>query len=62
VLVADAPGGRSYLIFVNRSRVDLLRGGGFGGFKRKLFEWQLPREIKKQLLLIRKNVEGGPRG
>jgi len=60
-LVADAPGGQSYLIFVNRSRLDMLRGGGFAGWKRKLFEWQLPRQIRKQLLLIRKNVESGPR-
>ncbi len=57
MMVMDAPGGQSYLIYVNRSRVDLLRGGGFFGWKRKLFERQLPREIKKQLLLIRKSVE-----
>ena len=57
VTAVDAPGGQSYLIYVNRSRLDLLCGGGFWGWKRKLFEWRLPGEIKKQLLLIRESVE-----
>lgn len=61
-LVFDAPpsegGGKAcYLIYVNRSRIDLLRGGLLG-FKRTLVQRQLPGEIKKQLSLIKKNVEG----
>ena len=53
------PGNRptSYLIYVNRSRIDLLRGSGFSGWKRKLFERQLPGEIRKQLTLIKNAVE-----
>ncbi len=51
---ADAPGKQCYMIYINRSRIDLLRGWGW---KRALFERRLPVEIRKQLVLIQKNVE-----
>jgi hypothetical protein len=60
-LVFDAPDAgngakESYLVYVNRSRLDLLRGG-LWGMKRSLVQRQLPGEIKKQLVLIKKSVE-----
>ena len=62
IVAIDAPDSTAgskecYMIYVNRSRVDLLRGG-FWGWKRKLFARRLPGEIRKQLVLIKSGVQG----
>ena len=53
---ADNGAKECYLIYVNRSRLDLLRGG-LWGMKKSLVQRQLPGEIKKQLVLIKKSAE-----
>ncbi|MFN7919907.1 MAG: hypothetical protein U0Q16_07410 [Bryobacteraceae bacterium] len=55
-VLADAPGGDTYLAYTNTSRVDLLRGG-VSGWKRILFERRVPAEIRKQLELMRLSAE-----
>ena len=57
---AEPPAGdqqSSYLVYVNRSRVDLLRGSGSWNLKRLLFERYLSGEIRKQLTLIKNAVD-----
>ena len=57
---AEPPAGdqqSSYLVYVNRSRVDLLRGSGLWSWKRLLFERYLSGEIRKQLTLIKNAVD-----
>jgi len=47
-----------YLVYVNRSRVDVL-GGFFGGLKRNLIEGRLGNEVKTAVETVRKRLEGG---
>lgn len=57
-VVMDAPEG-CYLVYFNRSNIDLLRGT-LGGWKRWLFESRLPGEIRKQFVLIQQSVGRKP--
>lgn len=54
-VLRDAPGGGSYLIYINRSRIDLLRGF-LKGWKRELVERNAPRAIRKEISVIRAKV------
>jgi len=53
-LVDDKDG--SYMIYSNRSRIDLLRGM-MAGWKRQIFESKAPGEIRNQLSLLKRTVE-----
>ena len=53
-MLVDAPGG-AYLIYINRSRIDLLRDAGW--FRRTLVEHNVPGATRKEMLAIRDRVE-----
>jgi hypothetical protein len=48
----------SYLVYVNRSHVDVL-GGVFGGLKRKVIEGRIRSESADLLTRVRNRLEGG---
>jgi hypothetical protein len=59
-VVEDAARGRRYLVYINRSQVDVL-SGLFGGLKRKLVEGRLTDESAAVVRTIRQRLEsGGP--
>ncbi len=53
-MLVDAPGG-AYLVYINRSRIDLLRDAGW--FKRTLVERAVPGSTRKELIGIRTRLE-----
>ena len=53
-MLVDAPGG-AYLVYVNRSRIDLLRDAGW--FKRTLVERAVPGATRKEMIGIRARLE-----
>lgn len=55
-ITTDAAGAR-YLIYLNRSNVDLL-GGLFGGFKRSALESRLSSQVPEIILKLRTRLEG----
>jgi hypothetical protein len=55
-VVTDAANGRNYLIYVNRSGVDLL-GGVFGPIKRAVLESRLKREVPEIVGKLRTRLE-----
>jgi hypothetical protein len=57
-LTEDASGHR-YLVYVNRSQLDLL-GGIFGPWKRSLLEGRLKSESAGVFSEIRRRIESGP--
>ena len=56
--VIDAPDG-TYLIYANRSRGDLLKGG-FGGLKRKIARDQAKKSAEQTLGTIKSVLDGRP--
>jgi hypothetical protein len=58
-VVRDHARGVNYLVYVNRSHVDVL-GGMFGGMKRKLIEGRIRSESSALLARVRDRLEGGP--
>ena len=52
-MLLDSPGG-AYLVYINRSRIDMLRDAGW--FKRTLIERSLPGATRRQLIGIRDRV------
>ncbi len=58
-LVRGAPGGPSYLVYLNRSEVDVLRGM-FGGIVRLVAERRLKNEAARVLDGLRQRLESGP--
>jgi hypothetical protein len=58
--VIDAPDG-TYLIYANRARGDLLKGG-FGGLKRKIARDQAKKSAEQTLGTIKSVLEGAPAG
>jgi hypothetical protein len=50
---------RRYLVYVNRSQLDLL-GGIFGAWKRSILEGRLKSESAGVLIEIRRRIESGP--
>jgi hypothetical protein len=58
-VVRESPGGPGYLVYVNRSQVDVL-GGMFGGLVRMVVQRKLRTEATEALREIRKRLESGP--
>lgn len=54
-LVLDAPGGGVYLVYQNRSRIDLLQGV-FKGWKRDMVQRRAPGAIRKQMSTLRERL------
>jgi hypothetical protein len=48
-----------YLVYLNRSRLDKLGSGMFGGLKRTLVERRLASEVKSGLDTVRRRIESG---
>jgi hypothetical protein len=48
-----------YLVYLNRSRLDKLGTGVFGGLKRTLVERRLATEVKNGLDTVRRRIESG---
>jgi hypothetical protein len=57
-ILDDVDDGVSYLVYVNRSHVDVL-GGLFGALKRTLVEGRLRSEGEAVLRVVRARLEGG---
>ena len=57
-VVCDPLRGVNYLVYVNRSHVDVL-GGLFGGLKRRLIEGRIRSESAELLTRVRGRLEGG---
>lgn len=57
-VVREAPGGPGYLVYVNRSQVDVL-GGMFGGLVRMIVQRRLRSEATEVLRDIKKRLESG---
>jgi hypothetical protein len=57
--VTEAADGQRYLVYINRSQLDLLTGV-FGGWKRALVEGKLKRESANVLNEVRRKLESGP--
>ncbi|MGE5246080.1 MAG: hypothetical protein ACM3SQ_17790 [Betaproteobacteria bacterium] len=57
-LVRGEPGGHNYLVYMNRSEVDVL-GGVFGGVVRWVMERRLKTEAAGVLQGLRRRLEGG---
>jgi hypothetical protein len=55
-VLVDAPGSGTYLVYLNRSRIDLLRGR-FAFWKRSILERYAPGSIRKELGAIKRAVE-----
>ena len=53
-MLVDAPGG-TYLVYINRSRIDLLRDAGW--FKRTLVERAVPGATRREMIGIRTRLE-----
>ena len=53
-------GGKTrYLVYLNRSRLDRLGDGMFGGLKRTLVERRIASEVKSALDTVRRRIESG---
>ncbi len=46
-----------YLVYLNRSRIDLLRGGFFGGLRRLVLRGRLPEGMRKNLAEVARKLE-----
>jgi len=57
--VTEDSAGQRYLVYVNRSQVDLLTGL-FGGWKRGMIEGKLKSESASVFNEVRKRLESGP--
>ena len=57
--VTEDASGRHYLVYVNRSQLDVL-GGIFGGWKRAIVEGRLKKESADVFNEIRRRLESGP--
>ena len=57
--ITDDGAGHRYLVYVNRSRLDLL-GGMFGGWKRGMIEGKLRSESAGVFNEVRRRLESGP--
>ncbi|MDX1979091.1 MAG: hypothetical protein SFV51_02395 [Bryobacteraceae bacterium] len=55
-VVLDAPGGGAYMVYVNRSRVDLL-AGILKGWKRALVERYAPGSVRREVARIGRSIE-----
>ena len=59
--VVEDAAGQAYLVYVNRSQLDVL-GGLFGGLKRAIVESRLKSESVQVFSTLRKRLESGPPG
>jgi hypothetical protein len=57
--MTEDPSGRRYVVYVNRSQLDLL-GGTFASWKRSALEGRLKTESARALNEIRQRIESGP--
>jgi hypothetical protein len=57
-VVRDAASGAGYLVYVNRSQVDVL-SGLFGAFKRRIIEGRLKTESAELVSIVRRKLESG---
>lgn len=57
--ISEDASGQRYLVYVNRSQVDLL-GGIFGGWKRSVIEGRLKSEGARTFGEIKRRIESGP--
>jgi hypothetical protein len=57
--VSEDASGIRYLVYVNRSQVDVL-GGIFGGWKRSIVEGRLKSESADVFSEVRRRLESGP--
>ncbi len=57
-VVHDPAADQRYLVYINRSQVDLLQGL-FGGLRRKLIEGRVARESTELMRAIRRKLESG---
>ena len=57
--VTEDAAGHRYLVYVNRSQLDLL-SGVFGGWKRALVEGKLKSESASVFNEVRRRLESGP--
>jgi hypothetical protein len=57
--VVEDKSGHAYLVYLNRSEVDVL-GGLFGGLKRAIVEKRLKSETAQVFSTLRKRLESGP--
>lgn len=57
--VADDGAGQRYLIYLNRSQLDVL-GGLFGGWKRAILEAKVKKESVDVFSAVRRRLESGP--
>jgi hypothetical protein len=57
--VSDNGGGQHYLVYVNRSQIDVL-GGLFGGSRRSIIEGRLKNESVTVFQEVRRRLESGP--
>jgi hypothetical protein len=57
--VSEDASGQRYLVYVNRSQLDVL-GGVFGGWKRAIVEGKLKNESASVLKEVRRRLESGP--
>ena len=57
-VVGDAAG-RCYLVYINRSQLDVL-GGVFGAWKRAIVEGRLKNESAAVFNEVRRRLESGP--
>jgi hypothetical protein len=57
LMLPDDAGAASYLVYVNRSEIDVL-GGAFGFFMRSLLEDRLRRDTPRVLRMLRARLEG----
>jgi hypothetical protein len=59
MVLRDATNGTPYLVYINRSQVDMLRGF-FGGFVRSVLEDRLERQAPQIVRGLRTRLESGP--
>jgi hypothetical protein len=57
--VVEDGSGHTYLVYINRSQVDVF-GGKFGGLKRAIVERRLKSEIAEEFDALRRRLESGP--
>jgi hypothetical protein len=57
--VVEDDSGHTYLVYINRSQVDVL-GGLFGEFKRAIVEKRLKSETAQVFSTLRRRLESGP--
>ena len=57
--ISEDPSGQRYLVYVNRSQLDVL-GGVFGAWKRAVVEGKLKNESATVLKEVRRRLESGP--